>query len=61
MLSITQLAQHNNLTFDKLIEGRLRYIANPHCEQRTELILKQLEEDTFNPSDDKEEDEEDEV
>ena len=39
----------------------MRFIANPHCEQRTALLLKQFEEEVETSSDEKEDDDEDEV
>jgi hypothetical protein len=33
------------------VEGKLRQIANPHCETRTELVLKQLEENDVQKED----------
>ena len=43
------------------MEGKLRQIANPHCEKRTELILKQLEEKDVQKEDTDCADDEDEV
>ena len=43
------------------MEGKLRQIANPHCEKRTELILKQLEENDVQNEDTDFVDDEDEV
>ena len=43
------------------MEGKLRQTANPHCEKRMELILKQLEESVAKTEEVACEDDEDEV
>ena len=43
------------------VEGKLRFVANPHCEQRMELLLKQMEEEDKQEKIEEDTDEEDDV